>query len=79
MFKHYVIPGLGALMNIAMLVAVIVLAVISGGATAKDAYKALAMDGIWVVIGIVWVIFNPAKKGHKLFEKDIAPRESVSV
>lgn len=78
-FKHYVIPGLGALMNIAMLVAVIVLAVISGGATAKDAYKALAMDGVWVVIGIVWVIFNPAKKGHKLFEKDVAPRESVSV
>ena len=77
-FKHYVIPSLGALMNVAMLVAVVALAVQAGGTTATDAYKALAMVGIWAVLGVIWVLVNPAKRGHKLIDKQAPKRELVT-
>ncbi len=59
--KHYLIPGLGALMNVAELFGVVYLAITAGGAASKDAYKAIAIVGIWIAIGIVWVALNPNK------------------
>jgi amino acid transporter len=59
--KHYFAPGLGALMNLSLLFGVVYLAVTAGGATAKDAYKSLGIVGIWIVIGVLWVAFNPNK------------------
>jgi basic amino acid/polyamine antiporter, APA family len=79
MFKHYFIPSLGALMNVAMLVAVVVLAVQAGGSTATDAYKALGMVGVWAVLGVIWVLVNPAKRGHKVIDKEAPKRQMVSV
>jgi amino acid transporter len=61
--KHYLVPGLGALMNLAELFGVVYLAITAGGATSKDAYKSLAIVGAWIVIGVVWVALNP-NKGH---------------
>lgn len=66
-FKHYIIPALGALMNLAELMGVVYLAVKAGGATASDAYKALAIVGAWIVAGIVWVALNPRMRGAKVF------------
>jgi amino acid transporter len=77
-FKHYAIPGLGVLMNVAVLFGVVYLAIDSGGETATDAYKALAIVGVWIVIGVAWVVFNPSKRGHKLIDKDVA-RQTISV
>jgi basic amino acid/polyamine antiporter, APA family len=64
--KHYVIPGLGALMNVAELFGVVYLAVKAGGTTATDAYKALAIVGAWIVAGAVWVLLNPQMRGVKV-------------
>ena len=64
--KHYAVPGIGALMNLAELVGIVYLAVSAGGATAKDAYIALGMVGAWIAIGAVWVALNPAMRGQKL-------------
>jgi amino acid transporter len=61
--KHFIAPGIGALMNLAELFGVVYLAVTAGGATAKDAYKSLAMVGGWIVLGVIWVAINP-NKGH---------------
>ena len=61
--KHRVIPGLGALMNLAMLFGVVYLAITAGGSGSTDAYKALAIVGVWIVVGIIWVAANP-NKGH---------------
>jgi amino acid transporter len=68
--KHFVIPGLGALMNLAMLFGVVFLAITAGGATAKDAYKSLAIVGVWIVIGIVWVALNPSKHHARKVHED---------
>jgi len=68
--KHLAIPGLGALMNIAELCGVVYLAVTAGGAGSKDAYKALAIVGVWCVIGVVWVAINPNKGRAKTVTAD---------
>jgi amino acid transporter len=65
LLKHFLVPGLGALMNLAELFGVVYLAIKSGGATSKDAYKSLAMVGIWIVVGIIWVAVNPNKRHAK--------------
>jgi amino acid transporter len=64
--KHYLVPGLGALMNVGMLFGVVYLAVKAGGATSKDAYKSMAIVGGWIVLGIIWVALNPRMRGKKV-------------
>jgi amino acid transporter len=64
--KHYVVPGLALLMNIAELVGIVYLAITAGGATSMDAYIAIGGVAVWCVIGLLWVVLNPATKGQKL-------------
>ena len=64
--KHYFLPGLGALMNIAELAGVIYIAVTGSGTTPGDAYKAIGVVVLWCVIGAVWVISNPKMRGSKV-------------
>jgi len=59
--KHFAVPGLGALMNLAMLFGVVFLAITTGGATSKDAYKSIAIVVVWIAIGAIWVAVNPNK------------------
>ena len=65
LLKHFIAPGIGALMNLAMLFGVVYLAVTAGGSTSKDAYKSLAIVGAWIVAGVIWVAFNPNKRHAK--------------
>jgi APA family basic amino acid/polyamine antiporter len=65
-FKHYVIPGLGFLMNLGELFGVVYLAAMAGGTTSTDAYVAIAIVGVWIVAGVAWVVLNPATKGQKI-------------
>jgi amino acid transporter len=68
--KHFAIPGLGALMNVAMLFGVVFLAITAGGATAKDAYKSIGIVVVWIIIGAIWVAFNPNKHHAKKVHED---------
>ncbi|HTD50921.1 MAG TPA: APC family permease [Acidimicrobiia bacterium] len=58
--KHYLVPGLGALMNIAELLGVVYIATNGSGTSPGDAYKALGIVIVWCVLGFVWVALNPA-------------------
>jgi len=64
--KHYLVPGLGALMNIAELIGVIYIAVNASGTSPGDAYKAIGIVVLWALIGAVWVMLNPNMRGSKL-------------
>ena len=64
--KHYLIPGVGALMNIVELVGVIYIAVTGTGTAPGDAYKALGVVALWCIIGFVWVMSNPNMRGSKV-------------
>jgi amino acid transporter len=77
--KHYAIPGLGALMNLAELFGVVYLALKAGGETATDAYKSLAVVGAWIVLGVVWVALNPKMRGTKVFDSTAPQRETTPV
>jgi len=74
--KHYLIPGLGGLMNLGALFGVVYLAVKAGGNSSKDTYKALAVVGVWIVLGFVWVAINSRRHGHKMLDITAPKRES---
>jgi len=76
-FKHYAIPGVGALMNIAELIGVVYIAINGSGTTPGDAYKAIGVVVIWCVIGAVWVLSNPKMRGAKVLH-DPGQRDAVS-
>ncbi|HEV7686965.1 MAG TPA: hypothetical protein VGQ80_10360, partial [Acidimicrobiia bacterium] len=57
------VPGLGLLMNVAELCGIVYLAVKAGGDSSKNAFIALAMVGVWIVAGMVWVAVNPRMRG----------------
>jgi amino acid transporter len=75
--KHLLIPGVGALMNIAELLGVVYIAVTASGTSPGDAYKALGAVILWCLIGVVWVLMNPNMRGTKVFH-DPGQREPVS-
>ena len=84
--KHTVVPAIGALMNVSMLLGVVYLAITAGGTTATDTYKSIAIVVGWIVIGVLWVAFNPNKhhaKGvveeRKTVERAPAPPPVVPV
>jgi amino acid transporter len=75
--KHYAIPGLGALMNLAELFGVVYLAFKAGGVAADDATKALYGVALWIVLGVVWVAINSRKQRTKLLDSTLPKREAV--
>ena len=72
-FKHFFVPGMGLLMNIAELLGVVYLSFKAGGTTATDTVKALEIVGVWIVLGVVWVLANPRMRGTKIFHEPTAP------
>ena len=41
--------------------------------------KAMAIVGVWALIGVVWVLVNPAKRGTKMLDPAIPQRQPVAV
>ncbi|MDQ1365775.1 MAG: basic amino acid/polyamine antiporter, family [Acidimicrobiaceae bacterium] len=76
--KHLVVPGLGALMNVAELAGIVYLAITAGGASSKDAYKALGLVAVWIVLGVVWVAANPNKDHARKVHEDRTSRTPPS-
>ena len=74
-FKHYVIPALGTLMNVSMLAAVFYLAFASGGDSAQDAIIALGIVAAWIVAGVIWVLANPSMRGTKLLDPTVEKQQ----
>jgi basic amino acid/polyamine antiporter, APA family len=60
--KHYLLPGLGALMNLAELFGVLYIAVKGSGTAPGNAFKALGFVVLWCIAGAIWVAVNPSGK-----------------
>jgi basic amino acid/polyamine antiporter, APA family len=69
-FKHYAIPGVGALMNLAELLGILYIAVNGSGTAPGNAYKALGVVVLWCIIGAVWVALNPSGKHARAVHKE---------
>jgi amino acid transporter len=61
-FKHIVIPVIGAFANVAMLGAVVFESVSAGGSTQTDTLIALAVVVVWIVAGAVWLVAGSAAR-----------------
>ena len=60
------VPALGMIANVGMLVAVIVLGIIAGGATTVSAVIAIAFSLVWLVIGILYFNIHSRKEGKAI-------------
>ncbi|HUI48059.1 MAG TPA: APC family permease, partial [Acidimicrobiia bacterium] len=76
--KHYLLPGLGAFMNIAELIGVIYIALTGSGTTPGDAVKAIGIVVGWCVVGFIWVLLNPSRRHAQELHLDrVAAGEAV--
>ncbi|MDP4153746.1 MAG: APC family permease [Bacillota bacterium] len=67
-----IIPILGAIANIGMLVIVILLAIVSGGATMMSALIAIGVSVVWLIVGIVYFRLHSKKAGKTILVKQNA-------
>ncbi len=67
--KHVIIPVAGLIANIGMLVGVVFMSVSSGGSTQSDTVIALAIVGVWIVVGAVWLVVNSSLTRTSLLVK----------
>lgn len=56
--KHILVPALGLVANLALLATILVMSISSGGSTQTDTLIAVAIVGVWVVVGAVWLTVN---------------------
>jgi amino acid transporter len=73
LFKHVVIPIIGALANVAMLGAVIFESVSAGGSTQTDTLIALGVVVVWVAAGLVWLFGGSAARNRNVLVTAKAP------
>lgn len=67
-----IVPILGALANIGMLVAVIILGIVAGGATMASALIAIGVSIVWLLVGIVYFSINSRNAGKDMILKKSA-------
>lgn len=60
------VPLLGILANVGLLIAVIVLGIIAGGATTASALIAIGFSIVWLVIGVVYFNVHSRKEGKAI-------------
>jgi APA family basic amino acid/polyamine antiporter len=71
--RHKAVPFAGAVLNIFMMLAVFYIAMSAGGSSQDDGQKALLIVGVWVLLGVIWFIWNSARQGRSMLS---APAES---
>ncbi len=71
-FTHMVVPILGAVANFAMLVAVLVLGILGGGDTQTAALMAIISTGVWLLIGVLYLVSSSARTSRKIIGRPIA-------
>jgi amino acid transporter len=64
-----IVPVLGALANIGMLAAVIVLGIIAGGATTTSALIAIGVSVVWLLIGVIYFNTNSKNLGRDILNQ----------
>ena len=69
LLAHIIIPILGFLANISMLLAVLYLGILGGGATQTAAIAAIIATIIWLLLGVVYLVFNSKRQEKTIILK----------
>ena len=64
--KHGIIPVLGFIVNVIMVLAIFVIGIQSGGATAEATYMALALSGAWLVVSLAYFVISSRQRGKHI-------------
>jgi basic amino acid/polyamine antiporter, APA family len=64
--KHFIVPALGLLANVAMLISILYLYIIGNADAKNEALICFALTGAWGVISIVYLLINNARKQRTL-------------
>src|SRR5881409_2408185 len=64
--KHLIVPGVGLIMNVAMLGAILYLYVIGNADSQHEAYICLGIAGAWAVVSGLYVAISSMRSGRKL-------------
>jgi basic amino acid/polyamine antiporter, APA family len=64
--KHAIIPSLGLIVNVVMILAILIIGIISGGATAKATYLALGVSAGWLVVSLAYFVIKSARTGKAI-------------
>lgn len=69
--RHTIVPLVGAVLNIFMMLAVFYIALSAGGSSAEDGQKAIMIVGGWVLLGVVWFVWNSARQGRSMLNAPV--------
>lgn len=64
--KHAIIPFLGLIVNVIMVLAIFIIGIISGGATALATYLALGIAAAWLVVSVLYLVITSRSKGQAI-------------
>lgn len=64
--KHAMIPFLGLVTNIVMALAIFIIGIQSGGATARSTYLALIITFGWLGVSVIYFIVSSIRKGQSI-------------
>ncbi len=65
--RHAIIPFLGLVTNIIMVLAIFIIGIASGGTTAQATYLGLGISGFWLIVSLIYFIFNSRSSGKAIF------------
>lgn len=77
-FKHAFIPALGLFVNIVMVLAIFIIGVISGGATAQATYLALGISAGWLVVSLTYFIVSSKNRGQAILPSKVKVLDDAS-
>jgi basic amino acid/polyamine antiporter, APA family len=60
--KHFIVPGLGLLANVAMLISILYLYIIGNADAKHEAYICFALTGAWALVSIIYLMVSNARK-----------------
>jgi APA family basic amino acid/polyamine antiporter len=65
-FKHAIIPILGLIGNIALVLTIFIVGIITGGTTAQATYLGLGISVVWLIISVLYLVITSSQKGQKI-------------
>ena len=72
--RHAVIPFLGIVTNIIMVGAIFIIGIASGGTTAQATYLGLGISGAWLIVSVIYFVFNSRQSGKAIIPSTDAMR-----
>jgi amino acid transporter len=71
--KHYVVPALGLLANVAMLVSILYLYIIGNADAKNEALICFALTGAWGIVSLIYIMINSARKQRAILISSPSP------